>query len=236
MKTKSKKWQLLLKVCDYITVFCIFAIAAIYMVNGNEEQIKQAIISNAAEDKRNEMIKSVIVWDTEYSEEIENAILYNLNLLPEDILSSWLSKDSRIVVCPNIKGYLDEDSGELENAYDNFYTSAYNTIYSSSGDVFGSDIYILGSVYDIDNSLLHEIGHYVYVEFFGTATDYVLPNYETDSFRFAENECENFSYYAVDEEYFAEVFEYTILNGVTKEYTDTYAMQEIIEEFYICLE
>lgn len=150
-------------------------------------------------------------------------------MLPEDILNSWLSTDCKIVVCPNIKGYLDiDDDFELPS---NSHTMAYNLITIKDDCVLGSNIYILGSYQTIDNSLLHEIGHYVYYACFDISEEYILPNYETHSTSFIENECNNVLYYMNAEEYFAEIFVYTVIHGTNDEYPDTSIMKKIIENF-----
>lgn len=225
----KKKIRSILQLFDYVLAMGIFVIVVLYVFCGTK--------NNATDDsdiERNEILKSVIVWEADYSKEIESDIVYNLNLLPDSVLNSWLSKESSVVVCPNIKGYLDKEADITDDAgfkTENYYTIAYNLISSRGDEVVGSDIYILGSSDYINNSLLHEIGHYVYYEYFGSSTDYVLPSYETDSELFIENEQKNISYFLIPNEYFAEIFAYTVKNGTTELYQDTYKMQKIIKNF-----
>ena len=225
-ETKKRKLYSLMQLFEYITVLSIFAVVTMYVF------YRPVIVSQYAiySDKdRNEAIKSVIVWETDYSEKIENLIVFNLNSLPENILNGWLATDCSIVVCPNIKGYLDmNDDFELP---DNAHTMAYNLIKMKDNRVISSDIYILGSGRIINKSLLHEIGHYVYHNSTDTETKYILPNYETNSNSFVENECDNVLYYLDEEEYFAEVFAYTVIHGVNDEYPDTKVMKNIIDNF-----
>jgi hypothetical protein len=213
---------------EYIVAFIILIIIVTHMFFRSAPVSDYITYDN---DARNETIKSIIVWDTDYSERLENQIIYNLNLLPDSILDSWLNTDCRIVVCPNIKGYLDNDVTSNTNISDNYYTTAYNTISIKGENVIGSKIYILGSSQIIESSLLHEIGHYVYYEYFGATTNYVLPNYETDCSRFIENECDGATYYTSEYEYFAEIFAYTVLHGVSDDYSDTYVMKKFIENY-----
>jgi hypothetical protein len=180
--------------------------------------------------ERDQVIKSLIVWQTDYSTEIENTIIDNLNMLPDSILDSWLSLNSNIIVCPNVKGYLDKFHLYLEEK--GTYTTGYTKVSNDGEIVSGADIYILGSVDNIEDSIIHEIGHYVYYAYFGIRTGYVLPNYETESYKFATEERDGSTYYMeFEKEYFAEMFEYVIINGVSDEYKDTHVMQEIIEDF-----
>ena len=224
---------------EYVIVIFIFIMLIDYVLHGTEHDSNYAknepIKISESESERNGIIKSVIVWNTDYSKEIENSVIYNLNLLPDDVLDSWLSKDSSIIICPNVIGYLDVNdtdsiTDETHGQDKAYYTNARNSIHTLNNSVIGSDIYILGSTYYVNNSLLHEIGHYVYYEHLGTSADYILPNFKTDSKKFAKNERKGFSYFTISDEYFAEIFAYTIKNGIVAEYNDTYVMEKIIED------
>lgn len=222
----KRKIHAFMQIFEYVVALSIFAVVIMYAFNRPAQVSEYATHSN---EDRNETIKSIIVWDTDYSERLENLVVYNLNLLPESILESWLETDCSVVVCPNLKGYLDADiASELTG---NSHSTAYNVISTSGDEVVGSDIYILGSSQIINSSLLHEIGHYVYYEYFGATTDYVLPNHETDCARFVETERDGHAYYLETEEYFAEIFAYTVLQGVNEEYPDTQVMKKIIDDF-----
>lgn len=219
---QKKPW--IIQWMEYFLAFMGFAIFLMYMFY---RPVQVSRYAASYENDTDEAIKEKLVWNTEYEESLEKLIIHNLKMLPENILSKWLDADSSIVICPNIKGYLDMDNEvKMEN---NTYTAAYNLIATDKNGVISSDIYILGSAQVIDSSLLHEIGHYVHDAYFDT--DYVLPGYETDSKKFIESECNNFEYYAVPDEYFAEIFAYTVINGENENYTDTHDMEEIIENF-----
>ena len=181
-------------------------------------------------DERNVQIQKTIIWKCKYSQRIENEIVYNLNKLPGAILESWLDTDSHIIVYPNKKGCLDQADGVSSR---NGYTIAYNEITAKNNMIQHSDIHILGSVYIIDRSLLHEMGHYVYGKSFGMNGGYTLPNYDTECERFIENECGGEDYYALPEEYFAEMFAYTVVYGVNENYNDSYEMNAIINKFFM---
>lgn len=179
-------------------------------------------------DERNEQIKSVIVWRTDYSKKVETQIINNLNMLPDSILNSWLETDCHVLVYPQVKGSLDVAADAI---CEDGYTIAYNDITAKGGVIQNSDIYILGSPYIIDKTLLHEMGHFVYYQYFGMDTSYVLPNSASESKRFIENERDGQEYYLLSDEYFAEMFAYTIRNGTSDEYKDTYVMDKIIQNF-----
>lgn len=178
---------------------------------------------------RDEHIKSLIVWETAYSQEVEDVIVCNMNMLPDSIIESWLSLDSHIVVCPNIKGYLDKYHLNIEEK--GSYTTGYTRISSDGDTIIGADIYILGSKININTSLIHEMGHYVYYEYFGVNTDYVLPNYDIDSVRFSKTEYGSNYYSSSSKEYFAQIFAYVIMQGTVEEYPDAAIMTKIIENF-----
>lgn len=222
----KQKIRSLMHVFEYVVAFIVLAVAVMYMFYRPAPVTEYISYGNT---DRNEKIKSIIVWETDYSKKLEKLIIYNLNLLPDSIIDGWLSIDCSIVVCPNIKGYLDDDT--VLNISDNLHTTAYNVVSTEGDEVISSDIYILGSSKIINSSLLHEMGHYVYYEYFGAATDYILPSYEAECAEFIENECAGLSYYMVPNEYFAEIFSYTVLNGTNENYSDTYVMKKIIDDF-----
>lgn len=180
-----------------------------------------------------EKIQNVIVWNTDFSQEIEDSIVANLGKLPENILDSWLAVDGHITVCPSKRGYLDIDDDFISDTEEetDYYTIAYNAISVKNKEIIGSNIHILGSAYYIQYSLLHELGHYVYYAYFGTDADYELPNYETDSMRFTAAERNCTAYLLTPDEYFADIFAYVISNGTTEKYPDTFILQEIINNF-----
>lgn len=210
--------------------FLVLMTMVVWCISRTFSQVHPAesteVSQKTAEDDR---IKSMIVWETSYDEEIEDAIVCNMNMLPDSILDSWLSLESNIVVCPNVKGYLDKFHLNIEEK--GSYTTGYTKISNVGETLVGVDIYILGSKANVNTSLIHEIGHYVYYVYFGANTVYVLPNFETDSVRFSETEYGSNYYSSSYKEYFAQIFTFTIQQGTTEEYPDTNVMKEIIENF-----
>ena len=189
------------------------------------------VITYETKAERDEIIKSVIEWETNYDEEVEAEILKNMNMVPDAILDRWLSLDSHIIVCPPVVGYLEENHIENANKDDEGYATAFNRVTRTGDMVTGSKIYVLGTSYYVALSLLHEMGHYVYYEQFGFKTEYTLPNLETHGKAFVDAEKQGYEYYLSTKEYFAEMFDYTVLNGVSTEYPDTSVMQYIIDNF-----
>ena len=230
------------KTRDLLKVFimgCILMIVILtFQLISNDRsvsEIETKKITYADKAERDEIIKSVIVWETDYSKELEDEILYQFNQIPDVVIDSWLSEDCKLVICPNDDEYLKADTDSYNkiinaNCYFSGYYAAYNAMAGNDNGVICSDIHVLGAPIYI-NSLPHEIGHYVYYEYFGINTDYSLPNYETDSIKYVENIKNGNTYYLDHGEYFAEMFEYTLINGVTEEYADTYVIQKIIENF-----
>ena len=211
----------ILDILEWMLVVILFLIFLMYVFHRATPATEYA---GEITNERNEQIRSSIVWKRDYSKRIEAQIIYELNRLPENILEGWLDLDSHIIVYPNEKGSLDD-------VCEGGYTIAYNDITAKNCTIQSSDIYILGSAYIIGQSLLHEIGHYVYYQYFGINTSYVLPHYEEDRERFVENERDGQTYYLLSEEYFAEMFAYTVVHGTDENYKDTYKIDEIIQNF-----
>ena len=212
------------KILDILERLIVAAIFLIFLMYVFHRATPTSGYAGRITDERNEQIKSIIVWKCDYSKKIETQIVYELNRLPENILNGWLALDSHIIVYPNEKGSLDD-------VYQGGYTIAYNDILAKNCMIQSSDIYILGSAYIIGQSLLHEIGHYVYYQYFGMNANYVLPHYKEDRERFVENELDGQTYYLLSEEYFAEMFAYTVVHGTGENYKDTYKIDEIIQDF-----
>ena len=213
-----------------ISLLVLFVFHSLYTPKQSSTQItvEQPASINITilnDTEKNELLKSIITWDTEYSKELEDAILYNLNLIPDAILNSWLNTECSIVVCPNEKDVLRKDT------ISSSYPAAVNKMRTDGTTIIRSSIHILASLEHINSSLIHEIGHYVYYMHFGIENDYVmtLPYFDADNQRFCEEQ--KSYYYDQPKEYFAELFSHVIKNGVTDEYKDTYEIQKIIEDF-----
>jgi hypothetical protein len=190
----------------------------------------EPITYETAEEK-NEIIKSKIIWDTEYSQELETVVIDEFNKVPEHIFNSWLNvADSAITICPNVLGYIEENYSPRPDGGAPLAGNIKMKLTNSK--MKSARIHVLGSADYLQLSILHEIGHYVHAEYTGGSQVSLLPNYNTDAYAFAREECAGSTYYAKShEEYFAEMFKYTVLNGVTDEYPDTYVIQEIIDNF-----
>lgn len=178
-------------------------------------------ISHVSAEKA-ERIKSVIVWEADYSKAIENAVIYELNKLPDAILNGYFAvPDADIIIVGSLSQY-DTNyniTGRTEWAYENWAMTR-------------ADIYIEGKVSTVQETLIHEVGHYVNAACECVGSDYDLPNFEADAYRFSTTEWDGFDYFAQSEgEYFAELFKYVINNGATDKYADSYKMQSIINNF-----
>ena len=176
-------------------------------------------ISNVPEEKI-QQIKSLIIWETEYSKETEDAVIYELNKLPDKIFNAYLNVASNNII---IKPFIDQ--------YSNGITLGRIQWSVCNGVVTQADIYMLNDMCAVKQTILHEIGHYVRVAYGCAGYNNSLPYYASDAVRFSTTEY-GYNYYASSEsEYFAELFKYTIDNGTTDKYSDTYSIQHIIDNF-----
>lgn len=181
-------------------------------------------------DDKERAIRDKIQWNTDFSYELEEATVNEMLSLPDNVLTGWLSIDSKIVIEPPIKGSLDNHNVYTYN--DGGYTAAYNAVTVSGGTVKISEIHVLGDAETITESLHHEVGHYVYYEDFAHSTTNPLPYFDSEKELFISNELDCHDYYYSDKEYFAAMFAYVVDNGVTDVYPDTQVMQDIINVFY----
>lgn len=167
-------------------------------------------------------IRSIIHWEADYSEELENAVISEMNKVPEKIFNDYFDVYQKsITIVPSLDQYGEDIIGHIE-------WTTYN------GRVVIANMSFENNLYAIQNSLLHEIGHYVDVAYENAGGDTSLPNFEADAYRFSIVERNGNTYFASsEEEYFAELFEYTVDNGVTGSYEDTYKMQSIIDNFTV---
>ena len=180
-------------------------------------------ISNVPEEKI-QQIKSLIVWETEYSKEIEDTIISELNKLPDTIYNAYLN-----VANNNIKIV---SSLDRNNTYSTGTPIGRIFWQVDYGVVTKAEIHMVNTVDAVKRSMLHEIGHYVDVAFSYAGYNSDLPYYASDAYRFSTTEYNGFDYYASSEdEYFAELFRYTISNGPTEKYIDSLNMQYIIDNF-----
>ena len=176
-----------------------------------------------------EQIQSVIAWETDYNSELEEAIVTEMNMLPENVLSTWLNTDCSITVVDykDYKIHCNEGNNPHTGA------AACNHVKGTNETgVSSSHIYILANKYIVKLSLLHEIGHYVMYETFGNET-YCLPNHKTESTTYMIRNGYLNDYYKIPNEYFAEMFSYTVLHNekAVVLYNDATVMNNIIKTF-----
>lgn len=167
-------------------------------------------------------IKSIIHWEADYSEELENAVISEMNKLPEKIFNDYFDVYQKSInIVPSLDQYGEDIIGHIEwTTFD--------------GRVVIANMSFENNLFAIQSSVLHEIGHYVEVAYGYAGGDTSLPNFEADAYRFSIVERNGNTYYASSEkEYFAELFAYTIDNGVTSSYEDTNKMQFIIDNFTV---
>lgn len=175
-------------------------------------------------------IKNKIEWEDSYNEEVEKAIIKQCSLLPEDVLNDWLQIDSKIIVVPDKPGYLDNKFGTTDYVYGNSYTAGCNSISRFEDKVLKSHIYVMNSTARIERCILHEFGHYFYYKCFGNLA-YTMPNYDDDNTRYINEEKKGNTYFEIPKEYFAEIFQDTLIDGVDFEFEDTLIMYELIYNY-----
>ena len=95
-----------------------------------------------------------------------------------------------------------------------------------------ADIYLENDLGEIAKSLLHEVGHFADAAYQYAGGDMTLKGFSTYGAAFANNERYGNMYYAnFLQEYTAELFRFTVDNGISKKYPDTYKMQAAIDLF-----
>ena len=194
--------------------------------NNTSETVNIAIphfdISNVPEEKI-QRIKSLIVWETEYSKETEDAIIFELNKLPDKIFNAYLNVADKNIIIKSLLDPYDANSNEITLGRIRWNVN--------NGVVTQANIYVLNDMCAVKQTILHEIGHYVRVAYGYAGYNNSLPYYTSEAARFSTTEY-GYEYYASSEsEYFAELFKYTIDHGTTDKYSDTYNIQHIIDNF-----
>ena len=173
-----------------------------------------------------ERIKSVMEWEVNYDEEIENTIINEINKLPDTIFEAWWNVEQRSIhVVKDLPQCDTEDDATTIACIQQSYTG---------GTVVAADIFFENNQKYIKKSALHEFGHFVERAWREAGGDASLERFDEDSERFAINECNsNMYYHKHSGEYFAELFQYTINNGATDEYPDTYKLEAMIKVFAV---
>lgn len=211
-----------------------FLIVGTYSYLGNvavryETNIAINPVSIEKETIYTDTIKERIIWERDYDVSIENTIINELQILPESILSNWLSIDSNVITVPAVRGYLNNTDIENDNPNLDSFIVAYNRLTLQEGKPVISKIYILGSEYYIKDSLLHEIGHFFYDDYL--EKDYILPHFDEEKELFIANEMNGNTYFYNPKEYFAQMFAYVMHNGTNSDYPDTLVIKKLIDEY-----
>lgn len=184
--------------------------------------VSTTIDSSNVEKSKADRIRSIINWEVDYSKELEDAVISEMSKLPEKIFNDYFDVYQKSInIVPSLDQYGKDVIGRIS-------WTTYN------GRVITANMSFENSLYAIQSSVLHEIGHYVEVAYMNAGGDTSLPNFEADAYRFSIVERNGNLYYVSSEkEYFAELFAYTINNGATSNYEDTYKMQFIIDNFTV---
>ena len=160
-----------------------------------------------------------IEWEEKPSFLVKTELLAQVSYLPDSVRKTWLSLDGKI----KISAPQDTESVVFTEAES-------SETFTTDGTLSGFTVGLLSDVSDIRDSFLHEIGHMVYDYSFGLNSGYVLPNYETEKDLYLMDEGNGNRYLtSTPQEYFAELFSYTMKNKVGK-YEDTKVIEEIIEK------
>ena len=181
-------------------------------------------ISNVPTAKA-QRIRSVIKWEAPYSKDVENAIISEMNKLPDPVFNAYFNVYKKSInVVSSFKQY---DKNVL----------AYIQQKTFNKRVIRADMYLRNDVQTVLASVLHEVGHFVDKAYTAAGANTSLENFKKDGYRFAEAERNNNTHFAkYSEEYFAELFRYTIDHGKTKKYADTYKIQAIVTGFKVLQE
>ena len=174
-------------------------------------------------DDKAERIRSIIVWDDNYNKNIENMIIYEMNKVPEPIFRSFFNVAYKSIhVVPSL-AYRDKDGLNV---------IAYIDYEGCANRIERADIYLEKDLGEIAASLLHEVGHFADAAYQYAGGDMSLRGFSKYGTAFANNERYGNMYYAnFLQEYTAELFRFTIDNGTSKKYPDTYKMQAAIDLF-----
>ena len=178
-------------------------------------------ISNVPAAKA-QRIRSIIKWDAPYSKSVENAIISEMNKLPDTILYTYLNVYRKSI--------------HVVSSFDQYDDTVVAHIHQRTFNkrVILADMYFKNDVKTILASVLHEVGHFVNRVYTAAGIDTSLENFKEDGNKFAKAERNNNPHYATNsKEYFAELFRYTIDHGQTKKYVDTYKIQTIIKGFNV---
>lgn len=161
-------------------------------------------------------IKDKITWICEYDKDLEDSIIDTIMKTPKNILNKWYLCNGTIKVCPYNKVTGLYKSEEYKDG-----VVIADITYDTSGlldyNINGSEIRLLSNKSTIENSLLHEIGHFV-------CNDLKLDlNFKmSEKQLFIEEEQDGFNYFRDNDEYFAEMFQYTLLNPDSHAYSTDY--------------
>lgn len=177
------------------------------------------------------ILADVLIWDTEYSKDMEDCIIDELCLLPASLIDRWLDAEGLIHITSTQEGYLEKlmKTVDVNSSPTKVgHVAGFNRMtLSKDGTVLRSEIYIMGDSEIIKDTLLHEMGHFFFVDQF-TYEHVTLPHYFEDREKFCV--CIFNDYYMAQLEYEAELFAFTVHNGKTSFFKDSILIYDWLAE------